>query len=132
MGGYLMNIDSSEFKKRYDATILPSNQQHIRYSALRHPQDYSSSGEMHDSLLNIQKVPMVKIHIPEDRFRALLEIEAVQRRLMNSSIKVGSHPGDKMWDNYIRECKIRYQCPALMIAYEKYQSVLALVDGHYD
>ena len=85
--------------------------------------------------LPYQSVPMVEIHLPEDRFRALIEHDAFldnhnHDRLRNST--TGSHVYYDMMraksiiEEHEKECLIRNQNPSVRAAYDQYLTVLHL------
>lgn len=115
-----------KFCKRFDAEIHDGC---LRYYRFNEP---TIGFDEQDPLTSTgSTVPSVEITMPVDRFRSFLEIEERLEQLMNSSAMVNGHPGDKMWEEYIRECKIREECPSVKIAYEKYINLLDLVGSNY-
>jgi hypothetical protein len=85
--------------------------------------------------LPYQMVPMVEIHLPEDRFRALIEHDAFldnnnHDRIRNST--TGSHVYYDMMraksfiEEHETECCIRNENPSVYAAYEHYLTLLHL------
>jgi hypothetical protein len=82
-----------------------------------------------------EDIKCVEIHMPEDRFRALLEhndwVEKVGlqgNNFFNNNVSRVSN----MIVEHERECRIRNENPSVRAAYEKYQTLLRLVDSYYD
>ena len=123
-----MNVSeqSKQFCKRYDAEIRQGNKQYYR----RNTTVYDLYKQ--DSLdARCDVVPSVEITMPIDCFNSFLNTEQRLVQLMNSSAMVNYHPGDVLWEEYIRESKIREQHPSVKIAYEKYVNLLNLVSSNY-
>lgn len=116
------------FCRTYQATIQPGCRQYHRVQ--RHHQGFV--GESTDPIMTAEVIRGVEINMPEDRFCAFLEMEERLRELMDPSKFVDKHPADRIWDEHVKECKIRNECPSVQIAYEKYQNLLHLVSSGYD
>lgn len=117
----------NEFTRKYDAYIRPSHRMHRRARRV----DFKMWSESDPDLFNTlpyDDVACVEIHMPEDRFRALLEHDDwLHRAQMRNYIK-GNEAIDIV-TQYERECRVRHQNPAVQDAYEKYQLLLRLCDG---
>jgi hypothetical protein len=100
--------------------------------------DYKTWSESDPSIfqqIHYEDFKCVEIHMPEDRFRALLEHEdwvkhagLHDNKFFNNNVSRVS----QMIVDHDRECRIRQENPAVKAAYEKYQTLLRLVDSHYD
>jgi hypothetical protein len=127
-----MNDKIHKFASKYQAVCRPSGQYHRRTQ----PVPIKIGPDPVDVLyqeLPYQSVPMVEIHLPEDRFRALIEHDAfldIHDRLRNST--TGSHVYNDMMraksiiEEHESECSIRNQYPAVQAAYEQYRTLLNL------
>lgn len=115
--------DSTDFEKFYDADVRKSSQQ--RYRATTKPADYSLN-DFPGDLVNYEAIDMVEIHMPEDRFRALLEIEEKVKSILNVRTYTDVHPADRVWNDYQEQVRIRNESFAAQNAYEKYLSLLYL------
>lgn len=121
-----MNSRELKFCRTYQATVQPGRS---RYYRKQHYADFLEEMKMPD--MNVEAVQGVEINMPKDRFYALLEAEERLRELLNPKNFVEQHPGEKIWDDYVKECTIRNECPSVQIAYEKYRNLLNLVDSNY-
>lgn len=118
-----MNKEVQEFCYKYDAVAGPSTRMHRRSKRINY------SEWLNEHLLDTieyHDVPMVEIHMPEDRFRALIEhddwLEDVRR--------IPSWHGSKVQmitEQHEQECLLRQQHPGLQDLWEKYQTMLKLV-----
>ena len=122
------------FCKKYDAYVGPSSRMHRRVKRMNH--DIWSKGDQ--DIFNsvpVEDVKCVEIHMPEDRFRALLEHD--------DWVKNAGLHGNNYFANNVsrvsqriveheRECRIRQENPTVKAAYEKYQTLLALVQSNYE
>lgn len=123
-----------DFCYKYDAYVRESSRMHRRAKRL----DYNIWSESDPSIFQTipyEHVRCVEIHMPEDRFRALLEhdnwIEHAglhDNRHFNNNVSRVSN----MIMEHERECRIRQENPAVKIAYEKYLTLLNLVRNDYD
>lgn len=126
--------EAKEFCYKYDAYVTESGRMHRR--AKRMPfKMWSESDPDFFQQFPYEEIRCVEIHMPEDRFRALLEhddwVEKAglqdNRHFANNVSRVS-----QMVVDHDRECRIRNANPSVQIAYEKYQTLLRLVDSHYD
>ena len=125
-------ININIFCKKYEAVCKPS----AKYWQRVHPVPIKFGEDPADVLyheLPYQSVPMVEIHLPEDRFRALIEHDAFldnHDRLRNST--TGSHVyydtmrAKSIIEEHETECRIRNQNPSVQAAYEQYLTLLNL------
>jgi hypothetical protein len=118
-----MNKEIQEFCYKYDAVAGPSNRMHRRVKRINY------SEWLNEHLLDTigyHDVPMVEIHMPEDRFRALIEhddwLEDVRRIPGWHGSKV-----QMITEQHEQECLLRQQYPGLQDLYHKYQLMLNLV-----
>lgn len=111
----------------YQATVQPGKLQYYRQEPVRWEFTHHYIDGPHAST-----VGSVEITMPEDRFHALLDVEERLRRIMDPKGFHEQHPGERLWDEYVRECTIRNECPSVQIAYERYINLLNLVSSNYD
>jgi uncharacterized protein YoaH (UPF0181 family) len=78
-----------------------------------------------------EEIRCVEIHMPEDRFRALVEHDEWLYNSRMSNRMVGGE-AIQIVKQHDRETRIRHANPSVQLAYEKYQMMLNLVDSHYD
>lgn len=78
-----------------------------------------------DTIGDYYDQPCLEIHMPADRFRALMEHDAWLEREQRGNFAVG--------DNVVRivrererECRLRHEHPMLAAAWEEYQVLLRL------
>lgn len=122
-----------EFCHKYDAYVRDSSRMHRRAKRIDYKM-WSDSDTDFFQTIPYEEVKCVEIHMPEDRFRALLEhedwVEQAGRKdhYFNSDIQRAS----ALVAQHDRETRIRHANPAVRAAYEKYQTLLKLVDSHYD
>jgi hypothetical protein len=130
--------EAKDFCRKYDAYVQDSSRMHRRAKRVDYKiwseSDADSFQEMFQTI-PYQEVKCVEIHMPEDRFRALLEhdewLETAGRQRgyqFANDIQRASH----LVEQHNRETRIRHSNPAVQLAYEKYQMMLNLVDSHYD
>jgi hypothetical protein len=127
--------EAKEFCYKYDAYVQDSGRMHRRSKRIDYKMWSESDPEMFFQSIPYEEVRCVEIHMPEDRFRALLEhddwVEKAglqdNRHFANNVSRVS-----QMVVDHDRECRIRNANPSVQIAYEKYQTLLRLVDSHYD
>ncbi len=83
----------------------------------------------------VEEIKCVEIHMPEDRFRALLEhADWVQNAGLQGNNYFANNVSrvSHMIVEHERECRIRQENPTVKAAYEKYQTLLALVQSNYE
>jgi hypothetical protein len=121
-----------QFASKYEAVCKPSGQYWRRAQPVPF-QLGANFDAVPDSGISYQSVPMVEIHLPEDRFRALIEHDAFldkYNHLRDST--TGSVFHDRLtqvraiMDEHETECRIRNQHAAVQAAYEQYQTLLNL------
>jgi len=113
-----------EFCGKYDAYVGPSSRRHRRSRLVK----YSDWQQDPDPFKNVpyEDVPMVEIHMPEDRFRALMEHDHwLEREFRQGDISNGAV---RIVREYERECRIRHEHPGVQAAWEQYQIMLRMVD----
>ena len=120
--------DVEKFCQKYEAYVTESSRMQNRVKR-------SSFAEWNDpeiyQTIPYQAVKCVEVHMPEDRFRALLEHD---EWLYNARMSNYIRGNEAVWivEQHDRECRIRHENPSVRIAYEKYQTLLKMVDSHYD
>lgn len=126
--------DIKKFCHNYDAYVRESSRIHRRAKRIDYKMWSDSDTDFFQSI-PYEEVKCVEIHMPEDRFRALLEHEDWVKNagLQNNSFFANNVSRvSQMIVDHDRECRIRHANPAVRAAYEKYQTLLRLVDSHYD
>ena len=120
--------DVKEFCKKYEAYVTESSRMQNRvkrasFAEWNDPEIYQN--------IPYQTVNCVEVHMPEDRFRALLEHD---EWLYNARMSNYIRGNEAVWivEQHERETRIRHENPSVRIAYEKYQTLLRMVDSHYD
>ena len=124
-----MNKEVNEFSHKYDAIVGPSSRMYRR----SRPIDYNMWKENDSNFYQnfpYEEVKCVEIHMPEDRFRALLEHDDWLYRTRQNSFRTDE--AIQIVKQYERETRIRHSNPSVQIAWEKYQTMLSLVSSHYD
>lgn len=125
-----MNKEVNEFSHKYDAIVGPSSRMHRRSRRIDYRMWSGSDPSMYQAI-PYEEVRCVEIHMPEDRFRALLEHdEWLYQTRQNTFYKTDE--AIQIVKQHERETRIRHSNPSVRIAWEKYQTMLSLVDGHYD
>jgi hypothetical protein len=120
-----MMKEVQEFCGKYDATVGPSSRLHRRSRRLSlsdWQQDFDAARTM-----PYEDVPCVEIHMPEDRFRALMEHDHwLEREFRQGDGSNGAVL--RILREYERECRIRNEHPGVRAAWEQYQIMLRMVD----
>ena len=113
-----------EFCRKYDAQVGASSRLHRRsrrVSLSDWQQDFDAVRTM-----PYEEVPCVEIHMPEDRFRALMEHDHwLEREFRQGDISNGAV---RIARDHERECRIRNEHPGVQAAWEQYQIMLRLAD----
>ncbi len=118
-----------KFCQKYDAYVRESSRMHRRLKPVSYAVCSDSDPEIFETM-PITEVKCVEVHMPEDRFRALLEHDKWLYDARTSNyIKVKA--AVYIVEQHDRETRIRHENPAAKIAYDKYQNILRLVDSHY-
>jgi hypothetical protein len=120
-----MTNETDNFCRKYDAYVQPSSRMHRRQTRFTNWQDYADVDVFKS--LPVETIKCVEVHMPEDRFRALLEID----HWVNDVIDRGYRDPNKDFAKHLvnehqQELVLREQYPALRIAWEKYQTVLRM------
>lgn len=122
-----MDKEVNEFCYKYDAYVQPSNKMHRRAKRTTLQMWSDSDPEMFQ-IMPYEDVNCVEVHMPEDRFRALLEhdhwLELEQRRGSGGFIGASAV---RVVREYEQENRLRHQHPGLMDAWQQYQTMLNLV-----
>ena len=127
MRGVIMDKETQEFCYKYDAQVGPSTRMHRRVRRIT-IQDWATDPELFHTF-PAEDVPCVEIHMPADRFRALMEhdhwLEREQRR---GDGFIGANVV-RMTRKHERECRLRHEHPGVQAAWEQYQIMLRMVDS---
>jgi hypothetical protein len=122
--------EANDFCRKYDAYVTDSGRMHRRSKRMPFQMWSESDPEVFQQF-PYEEIRCVEIHMPEDRFRALLEHDEWLYNSRMSNHMVGGE-AIQIVKQYERETRIRHANPSVQIAYEKYQTLLRLVDSHYD
>ena len=122
-----MDKELKEFCHKYDAYVRESSRMHNRvkrasFAVWNDPEIYNE--------VPYEAVRCVEVHMPEDRFRALVEHDEWLYKAQMRNYIVGNEASDIV-EQHERECRIRHENPSIRLAYEKYQTMLALVESNY-
>ncbi len=129
-----MRHEVEVFSKKYDAYVCSSTRMHRRVRRM----DYDIWSKSDPGIFNsipVEEIKCVEIHMPEDRFRALLEhADWVQNAGLQGNNYFANNVSrvSHMIVEHERECRIRQENPTVKAAYEKYQTLLALVQSNYE
>jgi len=108
------------FYERYQAESCTGHLRYPRY----YRGNLSWDAEPWES--SYHTVPSVQITMPEDRFEMLLNIEQRLQGLLDQSRAINRNPIDQLWDEFVKEERIRNEVGAVKIAYDKYLTLLNL------
>ena len=127
-----MNEKINQFAYKYQAVCKPSSQYHRRVQPVPVKFGEDPADVLYQEL-PYQMVPMVEIHLPEDRFRALIEHDEFLDK--HNNLK-DSTTGSIFYNDMMRirmiinehetECRIRNQHSAVQAAYAHYITLLNL------
>ena len=111
--------------KKYDAYVGPSSRMRRRVKRMNY--DIWSKGDQDIfNSIPVEEIKCVEIHMPEDRFRALLEhADWVQNAGLQGNNYFANNVSrvSHMIVEHERECRIRQENPTVKAAYEKYQTL---------
>lgn len=125
-----MEVDKKikEFCFKYEAKAGPTGQVWRRVKRVPF-NEYMADPRVFETYIHYHEIQTIRIEMPEDRFRALLEHE-------QWVASAGLHENKHFSNNVMRvselivehetECKIRNENPAVKAAYEKYLMLLEL------
>jgi uncharacterized protein YoaH (UPF0181 family) len=122
--------EANDFCRKYDAYVQDSSRMYRRSKRI----DYKFWSESDPEVFQqfpYEEIKCVEIHMPEDRFHALLEHDEWLYNLRMSNHMVGGE-AIQIVKQHERETRIRHSNPSVQLAWEKYQTMLTLVDSHYD
>ncbi len=116
-----------EFCYKYEARCGPTGQPWRRVKRI--PYDLYKEDPYILDTVQYTEIDTVRIEMPEDRFRALLEhadwVEKAglqdNRHFSNNVMRVS-----ELIVEHEAECKIRHENPAVKLAYEKYRMLLEM------
>lgn len=121
------------FCQKYDAVVGPSVRAHRRVKHVGYD-NWRTNPDVFNQI-EYQDQPMVEVHMPEDRFRALLDHDEWLDSAA-TSISPWQNGGSGQYalsraillvDQHEHECLLRRQHPGLQELYEKYQVMLKLL-----
>ena len=121
--------EANDFCRKYDAYVQDSSRMYRRSKRI----DYKFWSESDPEVFQqfpYEEIKCVEIHMPEDRFHALLEHDDWLYRTRQSSFRTDE--AIQIVNQHERETRIRHSNPSVQLAWEKYQTMLTLVDSHYD
>lgn len=122
-------MDNTAFKKRYQAVVKESP---YRVTKIKHF-DYNYNWVNYlglDDKLELEYEQMVAVHLPQNRFCELIDLEErFYKRLNENNILGGTAAA--IVRQHEQECRIRSDNPAVKAAYEKYLNLLHLVESAY-
>jgi predicted solute-binding protein len=120
-----MDKEVEEFCYKYDASVQPSTKMHRRAKRMNY-KIWSESDPTIFQTYPSQDVKCVEVHMPEDRFRALLEHDEWLHRAQMSNY-IGSNEAVYLIEQHQEEVKLRHEHPGVMDAWQQYQTMLQLV-----
>jgi hypothetical protein len=123
-----MRDELEHFKKKYRAYVQEGNR---RYAVPKRVSmdPLSPSHEPFD--LDFEYEPSVQIDISKRDFERLVEMHRWIEDKIQGAYAVGSE-AMYIYQQYERELRIRNENPGVKKAYEKYQTLLKMVDSYYD
>ena len=111
-----------KFLKKYEATgELSRRRLYAKLEPLRY-RDWMADGSPIPFEQNVQREPMVEINMPQHRFQDLVERDRWIGRLEQEAEYY-----KQRYLEAVTEDRLRHQNPALMRAWERYQTLLNLV-----
>lgn len=125
-----MTDELENFKRKYRAHVQPG---HRRYAVPKRMSMDSLTPNYEPFDLNFEYEPGVQIDMPKRDFETLIGMEKYWEEQLNwRDTHHYAGYAKSIVDGHEREMRIRNNNPAAKIAYEKYQTLLAMVDSHYD
>ena len=125
-----MTDEVEHFKKKYRAHVQPG---HRRYAVPKRMSMDSLTPNYEPFDRDFEYESSVQIDMPERDFKTLIGMEAYfESQLKDRDWENFSGYAKSIVSHYERELRIRNTNPAAIIAYEKYQVLLAMIDSHYD
>lgn len=129
-----MKDEVDKFCRKYNAEVKPSHRVFRRATWVKVGTSVSLPSDVFDNI-DYGDVACVNIQMPENRFRALLEHDKwVTTAGLHNNNHFNNNVGRvaNLVVEHERECRIRQENPAVRAAYEKYLTLMRLVDSHYD
>lgn len=121
-----MSEELENFKQKYRAHIQPG---HRRYAVPKR----MSMDPLEPFDLEFEYEPSVQIDMPKRDFEHLIGMEAYfEKQLRDRDWENFSGYAKSIVKQHEREVRIRNDNPAAKLAYEKYQTIMRMVDSHYD
>lgn len=126
-----MDDELENFKQKYRAHVQPG---HRRYAVpKRISMDPLSPDKDMPWDLDFEYESSVQIDMSKRDFETLIGMEAYfESQLKDRDWENFSGYAKSLVKSYEREMRIRNNNPAAKLAYEKYQTVLRMVDSYYD
>lgn len=122
-----MEKEVNEFCYKYDAHVQPSTKMHRRAKRTTLQMWSDSDPEMFQTI-PYEDVRCVEVHMPEDRFRALMAHDAwLEREQRRGGDRFIGANVVRLVREYEQENRLRHQHPGLMAAWQHYQTMLNLV-----
>ena len=122
----------NDFCRKYDAVVGPSSRAHRRVKRVGYD-EWQTNPDVFNQI-EYQEQPMIELHMPEDRFRALLDhddwLDIAATSISPWQSGSGHHALSRailLVDQHEHECLLRRQHPGLQELYEKYQVMLKLL-----
>ena len=125
-----MTDELENFKRKYRAHVQPG---HRRYAVPKRMSMDSLTPNYEPFDLDFEYESGVQIDMPKRDFEHLIGMEKYWEEQLNWR-DTNHYAGyaKSIVDGHEREMRIRNNNPAAKIAYEKYQTLLAMIDSHYD
>lgn len=125
-----MTDELENFKRKYRAHVQPG---HRRYAVPKRMSMDSLTPNYEPFDPGFEYESSVQIDMPERDFRTLIGMEKYWEEQLNwRDTHHYAGYAKSIVDGHEREMRIRNNNPAAKIAYERYQTLLAMVDSHYD
>ena len=122
-----MNDLVEDFARKYAATIEPSSRQ-IRQ--ITNP-NFNYGMLDPESQVEYEHEYLVAVYLPQNKLQALVEHEQWVHDLRMSARSTGGE-AELLIKQHKKECLIRNENHAVKAAYQKYQTLLKLVESSYD
>ena len=125
-----MSEELENFKQKYRAHVQPGTR---RYAVPKRLSMDPLSPNFEPFDLNFEYESSVQIDMPKRDFETLIGMEAYfESQLKDRDWENFSGYAKSLVKSYEREVRVRNNNPAAKLAYEKYQTVLRMVDSYYD
>jgi len=121
-----MDKEVKEFCHSYDAQVQPSTKMYHRARRIDYRVWSESDQETYQNC-PIDRINCVEVHLPEDRFRALIETKQWLDKFDDRNRGRSIHQTQKIIAQHEDETRLRHQHPGVMDAWQQYQTMLQLV-----